>query len=83
MDIIDFRVQGDMDGHLAICSDLRTADCERRIELTLYDDVQTNALGGFKAGKVVWKKSDIVDGLITEYRASTVVTGAKLWSAGK
>ncbi len=86
MDIVDFRVQGDMDGHLALCSDLRTSsdDCERRIELTLYDDEQTSATRGFKAGKAVWKKSEMVPGSTTEYRASGIVTAGanlKLWSA--
>jgi beta-galactosidase len=81
MDIVDLRVQGDMDGHLAICADLKSANESRKLELCLYDDMQTSGLGGFKAGNIVWKYSEIVDGSTTAYKTSDIISKVKLWSA--
>jgi len=109
MDIKDLRVQGDMDGHLAVCMDLRSLSSsssatssssssssssatysheqehQRKIELTLYNDMQTDALGTssnrFKAGDIVWSHSENIYDLDTDYKTSGKIQNPKLWSA--
>lgn len=80
-DVLDFRVQGDMDGHLAVCADLRRSVERRKIQLSLYNDKQLGGLGGCKTGDLVWTHSDIVDGEHIEYKAHGFVSQPNLWSA--
>mmetsp|Transcript_25069 Transcript_25069/g.37088 ORF Transcript_25069/g.37088 Transcript_25069/m.37088 type:complete len:1513 (-) Transcript_25069:7-4545(-) len=85
MDMLDLRVQGDMDGHLATCVDLRNpnAVASRLIEMSLYDDKQTSVKGGLKCGSNVWKSSKVLtnDSSPTEFKISTRIPNPKLWSA--
>eukprot|EP00547_Thalassionema_nitzschioides_P008698 CAMPEP_0194231106 /NCGR_PEP_ID=MMETSP0156-20130528/44756_1 /TAXON_ID=33649 /ORGANISM="Thalassionema nitzschioides, Strain L26-B" /LENGTH=1110 /DNA_ID=CAMNT_0038963715 /DNA_START=337 /DNA_END=3669 /DNA_ORIENTATION=- len=83
MDIDDIRVQNDMDGHLAVCIDLRKGmgRCTRKIQVSLYDDTQTSARGCFNAGEMVWSASDFLENSATTYKVSTIITMPKLWSS--
>ncbi len=92
MDIKDFRVQADMDGHLAVCVDLREGFKFRRsksISIALFNDEQISSTGGCLRGEEVWRHVDEIrrpndeedfDGL---YKISTVIPNPKLWSAEK
>ena len=81
-DIIDLRVQGDMNGHISICVDLRNTVKSRLLRLTLYDDKQVDALNiDFKPGNVIWEFSENIVGKKSRFKASGVISEPKLWSA--
>ena len=81
MDICDFRVQGDMDGHLAVSIDLKPSSKDRKIEVNVYDDQQTDTMGGFQCGKIIWSRSEVVQGFSNGCNISGIVQNVKLWSA--
>ncbi len=89
-DISDFRVQGDMDGHLALCLDLKPSSSSpspsskpRKIEVSVYNDKHTDAMGGgFESGNSIWSHSILVDASSpTTCNISGRVPNIKLWSA--
>ena len=92
MDIMDFRVQADMDGHLAVCVDLREGMKFRRtksISVALFSDEQSGIRGGCRKGEEVWRYTDEIRSPNGEedfdclYKTSTVISNPKLWSAEK
>ena len=84
MDILDFRVQADMDGHLAVCVDLRKSMSVAKmksIRICLFSDEQQNASGGYNKSDEVWTYNDYIDPSQEELKVSTVIPNPKLWSA--
>ena len=81
MDICDFRVQGDMDGHLAVSVDLKPSSIDRIVVVNVYDDQQSDAMGGFQCGKIIWTHSETVQELSDGCNISGIVPKVKLWSA--
>jgi beta-galactosidase len=84
-DIIDYRVQADMDGQLSISLDLRNnsqyATCDRKIKLALYDDEQVSWRGEVKTGKEVWSSDEVICSSSTVLNTSIKIENPKLWSA--
>lgn len=85
MDILDFRVQADMNGHLAVCVDLRKgikSPETKSISIALFNDKQTSWSGGCEMGEELWRHSDKieVEDANHVYRVSTIIENPKLWS---
>jgi beta-galactosidase len=91
MDILDYRVQGDMDGSLFVCVDLKKTmrrKGQKQICFKLFHDEQSTPVGGREGGNLpVWSiVQDInVNNEENEFngeiRVSANIEGVKLWSA--
>ena len=94
MDIMNYRVQADMDGHLAICVDLREGfynkpQTSKSISIALYDDDQQDVSGGCVKGDAIWRSTEEIQSGPEEeeskclHKVSTIIAdpNLKLWSA--
>ena len=81
MDILDLRAQADMDGHLAICVDLRPGHKDRNIVLKLYSDIQEDCRGTFREGEMIWQGKVKLSAKATDLHVSTLIDNPQLWSS--
>ena len=84
-DIIDYRVQADMNGQLSISLDLRKnsqfTNGDRKIKLALYNDEQTSWRGEVNTGKEVWSTEKSICSSSRVLNTSTKIENPQLWSA--
>jgi beta-galactosidase len=92
MTMLDLRVQGDMDGHLAVCLDFKpkslvagSTSTKRIVELALFDDLQLQSKGGIEMGGIIWRRTfeEPEQSFGTNFRTSTMIQKPKLWSAAR
>lgn len=91
MEIVDYRVQADMDGSLFVCVNIKKTTGrkdQKQISFKLFHDEQSTPMGGREGGNLpVWStvqeinRNNEKEEFSGEVRASVKIEGAKLWSA--
>jgi beta-galactosidase len=85
-DILDYQVQADASGHLAINVDCRQRQPHqpplRVVVLRLYDDEQLTADGDMKTGRCTYESAPLpVDEVHSRVQTAATFANVKLWSA--